>query len=47
VFHDSDVRRAEAILSTTTTASDWNCACGETLGGQFTQCWRCGADRPA
>ena len=26
----------------------WTCAgCGERLEGQFTQCWRCGAMRPA
>jgi hypothetical protein len=25
----------------------WNCvACGETLEGQFTDCWNCGAARP-
>lgn len=26
----------------------WRCAhCGEKLEGQFTQCWNCGAARPA
>ena len=24
----------------------WRCACGEQHEPQFTQCWRCGADRP-
>jgi len=25
----------------------WTCAtCGETLEGQFTECWKCGARRP-
>jgi hypothetical protein len=25
----------------------WTCsACGETLEGQFTQCWKCGAAKP-
>ena len=25
----------------------WNCpSCGETIEGQFDQCWHCGADRP-
>jgi hypothetical protein len=25
----------------------WSCAqCGETLEGQFTECWKCGAGRP-
>ena len=28
-------------------AHAWRCdACGETLEGQFTQCWNCGAARP-
>jgi hypothetical protein len=28
--------------------TDWRCpSCGERLEGQFTQCWNCGADRPA
>jgi hypothetical protein len=50
VLHDSDVGRAEEILSTTNASPDWTCSCGETLGGQFTQCWRCGrvrSDGPA
>ena len=42
----SDVHRAEEILSRREAAGpDWKCGCGETLGGQFTQCWRCGAYR--
>jgi len=25
----------------------WTCAkCGETLEGQFTECWKCGASHP-
>jgi hypothetical protein len=48
VFNDSDQRRAEEIiLSADVTGPDWRCTCGETLGAQFTQCWRCGAYRPA
>ena len=44
--NDSDVERAEEILSgKTVSGPDWTCACGETLGPQFTQCWRCGAYR--
>ncbi len=38
-------KRAEEILSRKETGPDWACACGETLGAQFTQCWRCGAYR--
>ena len=47
VFHDADARRAEEILSAKNTAPDWTCSCGETLGGQFTECWNCGSSRPA
>jgi hypothetical protein len=43
----SDERRANEILSQQVTGEDWTCACGETLGAQFTQCWRCGAYRSA
>jgi hypothetical protein len=29
-------------------AGPWSCpGCGERLEGQFTDCWRCGAPRPA
>jgi hypothetical protein len=46
VLNDSDQKRAEEILSAKTlTGPDWNCKCGERLGPQFTQCWRCGAYR--
>ena len=39
-------KRAEQILcGGEATGPDWTCACGETLGAQFTQCWRCGAYR--
>jgi Putative prokaryotic signal transducing protein len=47
VLDDSDERRANEILSQQVTGADWTCACGETLGAQFTQCWRCGAYRSA
>jgi hypothetical protein len=41
-----EAQKAEEILSAKTAAGpDWICACGETLGAQFTQCWRCGAYR--
>ena len=45
VLNDRDEARAAAILQQQVSGPDWNCACGETLPAQFTQCWRCGADR--
>ncbi|HEY9013650.1 MAG TPA: DUF2007 domain-containing protein [Gemmatimonadales bacterium] len=46
ILEDSDLAKAEAVLRTTAPAGpDWTCACGESLGAQFTQCWRCGAVR--
>jgi hypothetical protein len=47
VLNDSDQKRAEEILFQQVTGEDWTCACGESLGAQFTQCWRCGAYRSA
>ena len=37
--------RAEAILQRIVSGPDWTCPCGERLGPQFTQCWRCGRER--
>jgi hypothetical protein len=45
VVNDADLKRAEEILSMKVVGPDWSCACGETLGPQFTQCWRCGKFR--
>ena len=45
VLDDQDASRAEQILRHEETRPDWQCACGELLGGQFTQCWRCGRRR--
>ena len=46
VLNASDYKKAQEILSQGPVAGpDWTCACGETLGPQFTQCWRCGAGR--
>jgi Putative prokaryotic signal transducing protein len=45
VLNDADEARATAILRTEASGPDWTCACGEKLGPQFTQCWRCGAYR--
>jgi hypothetical protein len=42
VLDDSDAPRAAEILRTTPSGPEWTCtACGEVLGPQFTQCWRC------
>jgi hypothetical protein len=45
VLEDADAVRAQQILQHRETGPDWTCRCGETLGAQFTQCWRCGAFR--
>ncbi len=47
VVQDSDYERAVAVFEAQRVAGpDWTCAaCGEVLGAQFTQCWRCGASR--
>ena len=48
VVNDADVARAEQLLFASEPAGPaWRCGCGETLGGQFTQCWSCGAYRAA
>jgi hypothetical protein len=47
IVNDADLARAQEALYARFADSDWVCSCGETLGGQFTQCWRCGAYRPA
>jgi len=47
VLDDADAPRAAELLRPPAAGPDWTCACGERLGAQFTQCWRCGADRPA
>jgi hypothetical protein len=46
VENESEAGRAEEILhSKKPPGPDWDCGCGERLGAQFTQCWRCGAYR--
>ena len=47
VLNEEDAARAASILQRQTSGPDWICACGETLGPQFTHCWRCGAYREA
>ena len=44
---EPDAARAQALLDATITGPEWTCACGETLGAQFTDCWRCGRPRSA
>jgi len=45
VLDDADAARAAEILKETVSGPDWTCVCGEILAAQFTQCWRCGANR--
>ena len=51
VLDERDAGQAERILRDSLSphaGPAWRChACGETIEGQFTQCWRCGAYRPA
>jgi hypothetical protein len=47
VVNDEDLRRASEILSAAPAGPEWTCECGEPLGPQFTQCWKCGAYRRA
>ncbi len=47
VMNDDDAPRAAELLSQPpVNGPDWTCSCGEKLGAQFSQCWRCGAYRP-
>lgn len=48
VLHDEDSVRAEALLrdGPQKRGTAWRCAaCGEACEPQFTQCWKCGAER--
>ena len=45
VMNDADALRAQDVLNRNISGPDWSCQCGEKLGPQFTQCWRCGATR--
>jgi Putative prokaryotic signal transducing protein len=48
VLSEADAPRAERLLHRgPPQGPEWTCAsCGERLAPQFTQCWRCGSDRP-
>jgi len=51
VINDDDYPRAKEIIESwknadTGTVEPWVCLqCGEKIEGQFTSCWKCGADR--
>jgi hypothetical protein len=46
LLSDADFWRAERLLyGNAEQGPDWSCGCGERLGAQFTQCWRCSAYR--
>ena len=48
VLRDGDAARADVLLRKSFSdhaEEPWRCACGESIEGQFTQCWRCGAYR--
>ena len=47
VLNDEDAPRAQQVLNQKVSGEDWSCECGEKLGPQFTQCWKCGAYRRA
>jgi len=53
VMDDEKVGRARSILKQTlapleSVKKPWRCGdCGETIEGQFTDCWNCGRERPA
>ena len=47
---EADAERAQQLLSEgplapTQKGNVWQCGCGEISEAQFTQCWRCGAER--
>jgi hypothetical protein len=51
ILNDEDSSRAKEIVDAWRNAEvenhdPWLCRCGETIEGQFTSCWNCGAERP-
>lgn len=51
ITDDSDLSMAERIIESmrnqsTANSSPWQCRCGEAIEAQFTQCWKCGRERP-
>jgi hypothetical protein len=50
ILNDTDETNARQIIDTPLSGSApaWCCAgCGESIDGQFDQCWKCDAKRPA
>lgn len=50
IMHDDDYNEAMEIVNSTAadrpvTNTFWKCSCGETIEGQFSACWSCGAER--
>ncbi len=50
ILEDEDYDRASHIISdllkdSTEYQAAWVCRCGETIEGQFTDCWNCGTAR--
>lgn len=51
VTRDADAQRARELVKQWERGDDprpaWTCAgCGEHIGGAFSDCWRCGAEKP-
>ena len=50
VVDDEKVTKAKRILKKTlaplaSVKRSWVCSCGESIEGQFSECWNCGSDR--
>jgi len=50
IINDEDYAEATNIINSTLqdnlqATARWTCQCGETLEGQFSACWHCGAER--
>ena len=49
VINDFDYKQAMQIVNSAfhsvTNPGNWLCKCGETIEGQFSACWSCGAER--
>jgi hypothetical protein len=52
IIEDENLSEATEIINSAMqenrqTNKQWKCECGETLEGQFSACWHCGAERSA